>query len=75
MNAAGSARVALQPGSSVRREWRRFTPAQRLARFAVYLAVVAAVVVSARTVEIIPEFLYDAPAWTSPTTNPACTTR
>jgi len=43
------------------RSWRRFTPAQRLARFAVYLALVAAIVASARTVEIIPEFLYDAP--------------
>ena len=49
-------------GSAAAREWQRFTPLQRLARFAVYLAVVAAVVVSARTVEIIPEFLYDAPA-------------
>lgn len=60
MNAAAPATPA--PGSAVAREWRRFTPAQRLARFAVYLAVVAAVVVSVRTVEIIPEFLYDAPA-------------
>jgi phosphonate transport system permease protein len=50
------------PGSAVKREWKRFTPLQRLARFAVYLAIVAAVVASARTVEIIPEFLYDAPA-------------
>ena len=41
--------------------WRRFTPGQRLARFAVYLALVIAIVASARTVEIIPEFLYDAP--------------
>jgi phosphonate transport system permease protein len=43
------------------RTWRRFTPRQRLARFTVYLALVVAVVMSARTVEIIPEFLYDAP--------------
>ncbi len=43
------------------REWRRFTPAQRVSRFAVYLAIVVAIVVSGRTVEIIPEFLYDAP--------------
>jgi phosphonate transport system permease protein len=43
------------------RAWRRFTPAQRLARFAVYIAVVAAIVVSLRTVEVIPEFLADAP--------------
>lgn len=43
------------------REWRRFTPLQRLARYAFYLAMVLALVVSLRTVEIIPEFLYDAP--------------
>jgi phosphonate transport system permease protein len=50
-----------EPGTAIRREWRRFTPAQRLGRFAVYLGIVAAVVVSLQTVEIIPEFLYDAP--------------
>jgi len=44
------------------RSWRRFSPAQRLARFGVYLAMVAAIVLSLRTIEIIPEFLYDAPA-------------
>jgi phosphonate transport system permease protein len=43
------------------RIWRRFTPGQRLARFFVYLAMVAAIAWSAQTVEIIPEFLYDAP--------------
>jgi phosphonate transport system permease protein len=43
------------------RAWRRFTPAQRLARFAVYLAIVGAIVVSIQTVEVIPEFLADAP--------------
>jgi phosphonate transport system permease protein len=42
-------------------EWRRFTPGQRNARFMVYLVVVAAIVASAQTVEVIPEFLYDAP--------------
>jgi phosphonate transport system permease protein len=41
--------------------WRRFTFAQRLARFALYFGIVAACVVSLRTVQIIPEFLYDAP--------------
>jgi len=41
--------------------WRRFTSAQRLARFAVYLAIVTAIVVSVQTVEVIPEFLADAP--------------
>ncbi len=45
-----------------RRTWERFTPAQRLARFTIYLAAVIALVVSMRTVQIVPEFLYDAPA-------------
>ena len=45
----------------VLRTWRRFTPAQRAARFSVYVFIVAAIVASARTVEVIPEFLYDAP--------------
>jgi phosphonate transport system permease protein len=43
------------------RAWRRFTFAQKLARFLVYLVIVAAIVVSIDTIEIIPEFLYDAP--------------
>jgi phosphonate transport system permease protein len=43
------------------RIWRRFTRAQRLTRFAVYLAIVVAIVVSIQTVEVIPEFLNDAP--------------
>ena len=43
------------------RRWVRFTRAQRLARFVVYLAIVAAIVASLRTIEVIPEFLYDAP--------------
>lgn len=63
MNAASTAGgTQARPGSAIAREWRRFSPGQRLARFAVYLAVVAAVVISIQTVEIIPEFLYDAPA-------------
>jgi phosphonate transport system permease protein len=44
------------------RTWRRFSPRQRLARFAIYLAMVTAIVLSLRTVQVIPEFLYDAPA-------------
>ena len=43
------------------RTWRRFTPAQRIARFAVYLGIVVAIVASFRAVEVIPEFLLDAP--------------
>ncbi len=47
--------------SAVSREWQRFTPGQKLARFSFYFFIVAAVVASARTVQIIPEFLLDAP--------------
>jgi phosphonate transport system permease protein len=43
------------------RFWIRFTPAQRLARFAVYLLIVAAIAASIQSVEVIPEFLADAP--------------
>src|SRR3954465_11510537 len=43
------------------RTWRRFTPGQRIARFAVYLAMVVAIVLSVRSVEVIPEFMLDAP--------------
>ena len=43
------------------REWQRFTPLKRLSRFAFYLFAVAALVVSLRTIDVIPEFLYDAP--------------
>jgi phosphonate transport system permease protein len=53
--------AAADPAAPLRREWRRFTPAERLARFAILLGVVAAVVWAARTVEVIPEFLADAP--------------
>ncbi len=47
--------------AALEREWRRFTPTERIGRFVVYFCVVAAVVASLRTVEVIPEFLYDAP--------------
>lgn len=43
------------------RHWERFTRAQRLARFAVYLGAVALLAVSMKTVEVIPDFLFDAP--------------
>jgi phosphonate transport system permease protein len=46
---------------AARRSWRRFTTAQRAARFSVYVFIVAAIFASARSVEVIPEFLYDAP--------------
>lgn len=41
--------------------WQRFTAGQRFARFAVQLTVVAAIVASLRSVEVIPEFVADAP--------------
>lgn len=47
--------------STLPREWQRFTRGERLARFALYFGIVLACLVSLRTVEIIPEFLYDAP--------------
>lgn len=47
------------------RIWNRFTPAQRMGRFAFYLLAVAAIVWSFRQIEIIPEFLYDAPQQTA----------
>jgi phosphonate transport system permease protein len=47
--------------AALEREWRRYTPAQRLGRFALYFGIVAACVISLRTVQVIPEFLYDAP--------------
>jgi phosphonate ABC transporter permease subunit PhnE len=46
------------------RHWRRFTLAERMMRSAFYLVVVIAIVWSLRSVEIIPEFLYDAPQQT-----------
>jgi len=57
--AAGDSTAATAPVAE--RIWRRFTPAQRLARFAVYLVIVAAIVASIDQIEIIPEFLADAP--------------
>ncbi len=41
--------------------WQRHTASQRFWRYAVYIITVAAVLWSARTVDIIPEFLEDAP--------------
>lgn len=44
------------------RRWYRFSFAQRMMRFAVWLVIALAVAQAARTIEIIPEFLSDAPA-------------
>ncbi|MDO5086974.1 MAG: phosphonate ABC transporter, permease protein PhnE [Comamonadaceae bacterium] len=42
-------------------QWQRHSLGQRLLRYGLWIAVVAAIVQAARTVEIIPEFLLDAP--------------
>lgn len=43
------------------RIWQRHTLMQKLLRFTVWLAIALAVVQSVRNIEVIPEFLYDAP--------------
>lgn len=50
-------------GEAVRR-WRRFSLGQRLARYAAFLLAATAFAWSVQTIEIIPEFLADAPAQT-----------
>lgn len=47
------------------RRWVRFTPTERLARSLAYVLTAVAVVWSLRTVEVIPEFLHDAPEQTA----------
>lgn len=47
--------------SAIEREWIRFTPEQRFLRFAFYFVSVAALVYSIHRIEIITDFLYDAP--------------
>src|SRR5262249_47682994 len=47
------------------RRWERFTPAERAMRYAFYLAVLIAIGWSLRSIEIIPEFLYDSPQQTA----------
>ncbi|MBJ7540013.1 phosphonate ABC transporter, permease protein PhnE [Marinomonas transparens] len=47
--------------SPIDHHWQRFTLKQKLSRYSVYLVLVLAMVQSLRTVEVIPEFFYDAP--------------
>ncbi len=42
-------------------KWERFTSSEKLARFTVFLGFAVALSLSLRSVEVIPEFLYDAP--------------
>jgi phosphonate ABC transporter permease subunit PhnE len=46
------------------RRWQRFSPLERTMRWAFYLLALIALVWSVQTIEIIPEFLYDAPQQT-----------
>jgi phosphonate transport system permease protein len=48
-----------------RRTWQRFSPAERALRSIFYVLALIAVIWSVQTVEIIPEFLYDAPQQTA----------
>lgn len=48
--------------TALAREWHRYTPAQRIVRWLMWLVVVAAIVWAVRTIEIIGEFIPDAPA-------------
>ncbi|TPE45661.1 phosphonate ABC transporter, permease protein PhnE [Maribrevibacterium harenarium] len=41
--------------------WQRFTLKQKLSRYSVYIVLLVALIQSIRTVEVIPEFFYDAP--------------
>lgn len=52
---------ATSPASSPY-HWERFSTVERLQRFVVYLVCVIAIVVSFKAVDVIPEFLADAPA-------------
>jgi phosphonate ABC transporter permease subunit PhnE len=52
-------------GSVALRHWQRFTPAQRILRSIFYVLVIVAFVWSLQSIEIIPEFLYDAPQQTA----------
>ena len=58
-----SANISADPASATAElnRWIRFTPGQRLARFAVFFVMAAAIGWALKTIEIIPEFLYDAP--------------
>ncbi|ONG51764.1 phosphonate ABC transporter, permease protein PhnE [Pseudoroseomonas deserti] len=59
MNAMPAAQP--DPMAPLRREWTRLTPAQRISRWLVWLVCAAAVLWAVRSIDIIPEFLEDAP--------------
>ncbi|WP_191601546.1 phosphonate ABC transporter, permease protein PhnE [Marinomonas algicola] len=47
--------------TTIDHHWQRFTLKQKLARYAVYLVLIMAMLQSIQSVEVIPEFFYDAP--------------
>jgi phosphonate ABC transporter permease subunit PhnE len=53
------------PSAAIPRQWQRFSLAERMMRSGFYIVVLLAIVWSLRTIEIIPEFLYDAPQQTA----------
>jgi phosphonate ABC transporter permease subunit PhnE len=53
------------PAGARMRRWVRFSPLERIARGAFYVFALLAVIWAAQTIEIIPEFLYDAPQQTA----------
>lgn len=50
------------PITPVHREWNRLTPSQRISRYVLFFGSVFALVICMRNVDVIPEFLWDAPA-------------
>jgi phosphonate ABC transporter permease subunit PhnE len=56
--------TAVAPADTRLRRWQRFTFAQRAMRSLFYVGALVALVWSLRSIEIIPEFLYDAPQQT-----------
>jgi phosphonate ABC transporter permease subunit PhnE len=57
--------AAVSQSAAPHRQWQRFTPAERILRSLFYVVVLIAIVWSLRTIEVIPEFLYDAPQQTA----------
>ena len=53
---------APQPAAPAKRQWERLTPRQRWTRYLLLFGTAFIVALCIRNVEVIPEFLYDAPA-------------
>lgn len=53
--------IVKDPAAPLMREWQRRTPREAIGRWLIWLVTVAAVVWAVRSIDIIPEFLVDAP--------------